>query len=170
VALVSQQVMDETWPAVAQVSPATILTMQREWRKAQKHLAAFIMETSLPLGDHTAGLALYIHLVSYQAFLRSGARFRKITRDTVEQLSRKTAARIEALRAQPAPLDALPAAFATEPTVLAYTIEALLEPPDDAPGDLSEEAFWQVLHLLATAAECLHEAGEPPAAGVFFTP
>ena len=108
--------------------------------------------------------------MSYQAFLRSGARFRKITRGTVERESLKTAARIEALRAQPAPLDALPAAFATEPTVLAYTVEALLEPPDDAPGDLSEEAFWQVLHLLATAAECLHEAGEPPAAGVFFTP
>lgn len=162
--------MDETWPAVAQVSPATALKMQKEWRKAQKHLAAFVIEASLPLGEHAAGLALYIHLVSYRAFLRSGARFRKITRDTVERVSRETADRIQALRAQPAPLDALPAAFPTEPTVLAYAVEALLEPSDDAPGDLSEDAFWQVLHILATAAECLHEAGAPPAAGAFFTP
>jgi hypothetical protein len=107
--------------------------------------------------------------VTYQAFLRSGARFRKISRDTVERTDRETAAHIDALRARATPLHSLPAAFpTTEPVVLAYVIEALVEPSDD-PEELSEEELWQVLHILATAAACLHEAGTPPK-GATFTP
>lgn len=165
--LVTQQVMDETWPAMAQAPPVAVLKMQREWQKAQKHLASFVTAASLRLEEHAAGLALYIHLVTYQAFLRSGARFRKISRDTVERAARETTAHIDALRAQPAPLHSLPAAFpTTEPVVLAYVIEALVEPSDD-PEELSEEEFWQVLHILATAAACLHEAGTPPKSATF---
>ena len=159
--------MDETWPEVAQGSPAALLKMQREWQKAQKHLSAFVMSASLALREHAAGLALYIHLVIYRAFLRSGARFRKISRDGVERASRETAARIEALRAQAAPLHSLPATFpTTEPAVLAYSVEALLEPSDE-PSELSEDEAWQVFHILATAAECLHEAGSPSRSATF---
>jgi hypothetical protein len=137
------------------------LKMQHEWQKAQKHLANFVTSASLRLGEHAAGLALYVHLVTYRAFMRTGARFRTITEHAVERVSRETAARIEALRSQPAPLNAWPLALPTpEPVVLAYAIEALMEPSEDL-DELSDEEFWQVLHIVATAAECLHEAGTP---------
>ncbi len=164
--LVNQRVMDEMWPEMARASPAAILKMQHEWRKAQKSLANFVTSASLRLEEHAAGLALYVHLVTYRAFLRTGARFRTITEHAVERVSADTAARIEALRSQPAPLNAWPFALpTTEPVVLAYAVEALMEPSDDL-DELSDEDFWEVLRIVATAAECLHEAGTPSGGAV----
>lgn len=159
--LVSSAVMDETWRMVGGSSTARIRRMQKQCGKDQEELTAFVLAFTSDLRPEAVGLALYVHLVVAQAFRRCQVKFRKIKQETIERIWKDNFAFINDLKSAGYSFShfSLPAHLASEPTVLQYVIDALTEEDDVDPVTLTETEFWQILQVLKTFADCMHDAG-----------
>lgn len=159
-ALVSPQLMEETWRAVGAMSDAEIRRRQGLCGKEQEELTSFVLAFTADLEREAMGLALYAHFVIVEAFRRSKVRFRRLKAAKIENTWRENFGFINDLKAAGytrAPFE-LKAELTAEPAVMQYVIDALTESNEDDPIDLSEEDFWHILQVLKTVADCLHAA------------
>src|SRR5262245_48448315 len=158
--LVSSSLMEETWQAVGGSSTAAVRRMQKQCGKDQEELTAFVLAFTSDLRPEALGLALYVHLVVAQAFRRTGIKFRKLEAGKIERTWKENFAFINDLKTAGYTYShfSLPTNLTSEPAVLQYVIDALTE--DDAidPVALTEAEFWQILQVLKTLADCMHDA------------
>ena len=158
--LVSSAVMDETWRVVGGSSAGEIRRMQKQCGKDQEELTAFVLAFTSDLRPEAVGLTLYVHLVVAQAFRRCEVKFRRIKQKTIERTWKDNFAFINDLKSAGYSRShfSLPAHLTSEPSVLQYVIDALTEEDDDDPVTLTEVEFWQILQVLKTFADCMHDA------------
>jgi hypothetical protein len=161
-AIVDAQVMEATWKAVGAMSEAQIRHTQALCAKQQQELTGFAMVFTSDLPAEAIGLALYVSLVVMEAFRRSGARFGKLKPAKIERAWNASVGFVGDLRAaghSQAPFQLNPD-LVSEPAVMQYVIDALTEQDPDDPVALSDEAFWRILQVLKTVADCMHLAGQ----------
>ena len=158
--LVSSSVMGETWQAVGGSSTAAVRRMQKQCGKDQEELTAFVLAFTSDLRPEALGLALYVHLVVAQAFRRSGVKFRKLESGKIERTWKENFAFINDLKAAGYTCShfSLPTHLTSEPAVVQYVIDALTEEDDADLVVLTEDEFWQILQVLKTLADCMHDA------------
>jgi len=161
VPLVSSAVMDETWRAIGGSSTAAVRRMQKQCGKDQEELTGFVIAFTSDLRPEAFGLALYVHLVVAQAFRRSGVKFRKVKPGRIERTWKENFVFINELKTAGYTCShfSLPTHLASEPALLQHVIDALTEEDDADPVALSEAEFWQILQVLKTFADCMHDAG-----------
>ena len=159
-ALVSPQLMEETWHAAAVMPPNAALHRQELCGKEQPELTGFVIGFTSELPPDAVGLALYAYVVVMEAFRRTETRFRKIHPGKIERAWKDNFAFLNDLKH--AGHTRLPfrleADRSSEPAVLQYVIDALTEQDDEDPVDLAELDFWHILQVLKTVADCMHDA------------
>lgn len=159
-ALVSSQLMEETWRAVGAMSEPEIRKRQGLCGKEQQELTGFVLGFTSDLPQETLGLALYVHFVVIEAFRRSGAAFRTIKPGKIEHAWKDNFGFINDLKAAGrtrSPFQ-LPETLISEPAVMQYVIDALTEETDDDPVALADEDFWYIVQVLKTVTDCMHDA------------
>ncbi|MDH4189019.1 MAG: hypothetical protein OEW21_02280 [Betaproteobacteria bacterium] len=159
-ALITSQQMEDTWRAVGAFSNSEIRKRQALCGKEQEELTGFVLGFASDLPTEALGLALYVHFVVVEAFRRSGYKFARITPAKIDLAWKNNSAFVNELRAAGRtrmPLS-LPAGTASEPAVMQYVIDALMEESDDDPVALADDDFWHIVQVLKTVADCLHDA------------
>jgi hypothetical protein len=159
-ALVSAQLMEETWRAVGALSEREIRRRQRLCGEEQEELTGLVLGFTSNLPEEALGLALYAHFVVVEAFRRSGAAFLKIARGKIERAWKDNFGFINDLRAAGytrSPFQ-LREDMSSEPAAMQYVIDALTEENKDDPVPLTDQDFWRVLQVLKTVTDCMHEA------------
>jgi hypothetical protein len=156
-ALVSEELMEQTWRRMGGISRAEALRLQKACGKEQEELTGFVIGYTASLSPEAVGLALYAHVVIAEAFRRTGAKFRTIKPGKIM----RTWAQAKELVASLEPLGRPPAdqhAQATsEPAVFRYILGAM-DPDQEAPVELTDDEFWHMLCVLKTVSDCLHDA------------
>lgn len=153
--------MEATWRSVGAATAPEIRRMQKQCAKDQPELTAFAIGFTADLGHEAIGLALYTHLVVAQAFRRTRAKFSRVKAARIDRAWKDNFAIINELKAAGhtcAPFQ-FPAEKTSEPVALQYVVDALTEQNEDDPVSMTEQDFWQVLQVLKTCCDCMHEAG-----------
>lgn len=152
--------MEETWRAVAASSDAAVRRLQQQCGKDQTELTGFVFGFTSDLKPEALGLALYVHCVVAQAFRRSGVKFRKIKPGKIERTWKDNFAFVNDLKAAGYTCSHfhVPTDLTSEPAVLQYVIDALTEEDEADPIALTEAEFWQILQVLKTFSDCMHDA------------
>lgn len=158
--LISPELMENTWRSVASMSSDELRRRQDLCGKEQEELTSFVLAATTDLSPDAAGLALYIHLVVVEAFRRTKIPFRKVDSGTVERLWQESFGFINDLKRaghgrQPFQLEA---SLCAEPAALQYVVDALTETDADDPVDFADDDFWQILRILKTLVDCMHDA------------
>jgi len=153
--------MDATWQSVGAASAVEIRRMQKQLAKDQDRLTFFVLGFTSDLNPEALGLALYVHLVAAQAFRRSRAKFQRVNAEKIDRAWKDNFAVINELKAAGhtrTPF-AFPSHLTSEPAVLQYIVEALTEHDEADPISLTNDEFWQILQVLKTYCDCMHDAG-----------
>lgn len=159
--LIGPTLMEATWRSVGASSAIEMRRMQKQSGKDQEELTKFVLGFTSDLSEQALGLALYMHLVVSQAFRRSRAKFRKVTAAQIDRAWKDNFAVINELKSAGhagAPF-AFPSHLTSEPAALQYIVEALTEQDEADPISLVEHEFWQILQVLKTHCDCMHDAG-----------
>jgi hypothetical protein len=158
--VVSPTQMEETWRSVAASSPEEIRKMQKASGTKQEELTAFVLAFLSGLSSEALGLALWVHLVVMQAFLRSGSRFKRVKPNKIERAWRENQTLCAELwsSAEDDPYGELAHREASEPAVVQYIIDAMTEVSPDDPIAISEEERRKAVQVLKTVSDCLHDA------------
>jgi hypothetical protein len=154
--------MDETWRALGGSSTAAVRRMQKQCGKDQQELTGFVLAFTSDLRPEVLGLARYAHLVVAEAFRRSGVKFGKIKSGRIERTWKENFAFTNGLESAgytSCSHFSLPIHLTSEPAVLQYIIDALTEEDGADPVVLTETEFWQIVQVLKTFADCMHDAG-----------
>ena len=158
--LVSPVQMEKTWQAVGAMDEGEIKRRQKLCGKEQEELTAFMLAYLSDVEPEAMGLALYEHLVVVEAFRRSGAQFRKLKVNRIENTWKDNFGFVNDLRAagRPRAPFQLDPGLSSEPAVMQYVIDALTEENEDDPIPISDNDFWRILHVLKTVTDCMHSA------------
>ena len=159
-ALISPELMEQTWRSVAEMPSQELRRRQDLCGEEQEHLSSFVLAFTSDLSPDAIGIALYVHLVVVEAFRRTKALFREIKPGTIERAWKDNFGFVNDLKQagygrQPFQLD--PRQY-SEPAALQYVVDALTETDEDDPVDLEDNDFWQVLQVLKTVVDCMHNA------------
>ncbi|MGQ0752674.1 MAG: hypothetical protein ACT4PS_19305 [Betaproteobacteria bacterium] len=152
--------MEETWKSVAVMSDAELRRKQGLCGKEQQELTGFVLAFTSDVSPEALGLVLYAHLVVIEAFRRSGAEFRNLKANRVEDTWKGNFAFINDLKAaghRRAPFQLSPK-LSSEPFVMQYVIDALTEQDESDPVALTDDDFWRIMQVLKTVADCMHFA------------
>jgi hypothetical protein len=57
-----------------------------------------------------------------------------------------------------------PPNLSSEPAVLQYIVDALTEEDETDPISMTDDEFWQILQVLKTVSDCMHDAARAPIA------
>jgi hypothetical protein len=158
--VVSPDQMEETWQSVAASSPEAIEKMQKACGAKQEELTAFVLAYLSELSNEALGLALWVHLVLMQAFLRSGKRFKRVKPNKIERVwrdNRKLCAELWS-STEDDPYEKLAEREVSEPSVIEYIIDAMTETNPDDPISISEDERRHAVQVLKTVSDCLHDA------------
>lgn len=162
-ALISPELMEATWTAVAQMEPHDLQRLQKLCGDDQEELTAFALAYLTERSPDAAGVGLYTHVVLMEAFRRTQSRFRKIGPEDVVRKWEDNTAFVDALaeaRYGRQPLRVDPDRHA-EPAALQYVFDALTEEDEDDPVDIDEDDFCHVVGVLKTVIDCMHDAQLP---------
>lgn len=159
-ALISSELMEETWQSMAQMSGDQLQKRQALCGKEQEALTGFVFTFTSDLSPDAAGVALYAHLVLIEAFRRTKARFRTIKPAKIKQAWADNGAFIDELERaghgrEPFRLDA---DRYTEPAALQYAVDALTEADEEDPVDIDDDEVRIALRVLKTVVDCMHDA------------
>ena len=159
-ALISPELMEETWKSVAQMSADQLQRRQALCGEEQEELTGFALAFLADLSPDAGGVGLYAHVVLMEAFRRTNARFRKLSAAKIERAWEANLDFVEELKRavkgrQPFQVqaDKYP-----EPAALQYAVDALTEVDEEDPVDIADDEFWHVLRLLKTIVDCMHDA------------
>jgi hypothetical protein len=158
-ALISPELMEETWQSVAQMSVDQLQQLQVLCGKEQEDLTGFVFGFTSDLSPDAAGVALYSHVVLIETFRRTDARFRTIEPGEIERAWNDNLEYIDDLkragnRREPF---RLPDTY-SEPAALQYAMGALAEEDEEDPVDIADDEFWHALRVLKTVIDCMHDA------------
>jgi len=158
--VVSPDLMEETWESVAASSPEAIERMQKACGVKQEELTAFVLAYLSDLSNDALGLALWVHLVIRQAFVRGGERFKRIKPNKIERAWRENQILFAELwsSAEDDPFEGLVEREIAEPSVVRYIVDAMTETNPDDPIAISEEECRHAVQVLKTVSDCLHDA------------
>lgn len=159
-ALISPELMEQTWRSVAEMPSHELQRRQELNGVEQEQLSSFVLAFTADLSPDAIGLALYLHLVVLEAFRRTKTRFRQIGSGKIESAWKDNFGFVNDLKQagcgrQPFRLEA---SRYSEPAALQYVVDALTEADEEDPVDLDDDDFWQVLQVLKTAVDCMHDA------------
>lgn len=158
--VVSPDLMEETWESVAASSPEAIEKMQKACGAKQEELTAFVLAYLSEFSNEALGVALWVHLVARQAFVRSGARFKRIKPNKIERAWRDNQNLFAELwsSAEDDPYEELAEREIAEPSVVRYIVDAMTETHPDDPISISDEECRHAVQVLKTVSDCLHDA------------
>jgi len=160
--LVDSALMETTWRTIGGAAAGEMRRMQQQCGKDQEELTGFVLGFTSDLGSEASGLLLYVQLVVAQSFRRGGAKFRKIKPGAIMRAWQANFAAIEELKAsghERAPF-AFPPTLTAEPTVMQYVVDALTEADESDPITMTDEQYWQMLQVLKTSCDCMHDAAK----------
>jgi hypothetical protein len=158
--IVSAALMGKTWQSVAASSPKEILRLQKQCGKTQEELTGFVIGFTSDCSEDAVGLAMWIHLVVMQAFLRSRMKLKRIAPARIERTWRENEGLFNSALSGPIsdPYTVLVQSETSEPAVLRYIAEALTEDDPDDPIDITDAERLHLMRILKTVTDCLHEA------------
>jgi hypothetical protein len=149
--------MDETWQKVGALSSVQILRLQQTCRKEQEELTGFVIGLASELRPDAMGLVLYAYVVITEAFRKSGTKFRAIKPGTIMRTWEATKTLIASLKEHSRLNVEQYAESVSEPAVFRYTLGAMSPDQEDA-VELTDDEFWQILCILQTVSDCLHDS------------
>lgn len=152
--LVGREAMEAAAEAFSVASREDKVELERRCGRLQEDLTAFAVVYSMGLANRA--LVLGAFAVIFDAFLRSGARFRKIRPGEITHAWKASAAFVRDL-GPPGAADAT-----SEPEVVRFILD-LLEARAAATID-PESPEWVAVRILKVAADCLNRAGILPPA------
>lgn len=159
-ALISPELMEQTWQSVAEMSPLELRRLQDLCAEQQEELSDFVLAFTSDLSPDATGLALYVSLVVIEAFRRTKTPLRKIGSGKIEAAWKDSFGFVEDLKEAGCGREPfrLEGSRYSEPAALQYVVDALTEADEDDPVDLEDDDFWQVLQVLKTVVDCMHGA------------
>ncbi len=156
-AIISEQLMEETWQRVAASTPAHAVRLQEKCGLEQQELAGIVIGFTVELRPDVCALALYLHVVISESFRQSGVKLRRIKPGKIMRTWELSHAFVEYLKLQDPSNLSQAIESTTEPAVFSYVLDALSEDQDD-PVVLDDAEFWHIVRVLKTVTDCLHDA------------
>ena len=152
-------VVEATWQRIGVAEGAVISALQRKCGLSQPELTAFVIGFTEDLRPDAMGLTLYAMVVVYEVFRVHHVKIRKARERVVLRQWEMARAFTEELRERGlSRRDILVADINTaEPYAFRYVIEAFTEQSEDDSIEISDDEFWQMLAVLRTVIETLHE-------------
>ena len=147
--LVSPELIEKTWKAVATSSEQQILKMQRNHKKTQPALTQFIYTHLFGLREDAAGVGMYVYHVVLQAFSRILPKPGRVRRAQIQRYI-DAGALVEDYDPK------TKIAESSEPHVLLYVYEALTDDEDEVV--LSHTERVQIFNALHLVISCLHDS------------
>ncbi len=156
-AIISEQLMEETWQKVSASTPAQAVRLQEKCSLEQQELAGFVIGFTMELRPDVCALALYLHVVISESFRQSGVKLRRIKPGRIMRTWDLSHTFVEHLKPQ-GRLNSSPAIESTtEPAVFGYILGALSEDHEES-VILDDAEFWHIMRVLKTVTDCLHDA------------
>ena len=159
-ALITPELMEETWQSVATMSPKELQKRQGLCGKEQQELTGFVLAFTSDLRPDAMGLALYVQFVVIEAFRRTKIQFRKIKPGKIQRTWTDNFGFINDLRQAgytSKPFQLNPGGL-SEPAALQYVVDALTEQDEEDVIEFDENDFWHMLQVLKTVIDCMHDA------------
>jgi hypothetical protein len=159
--IVQPELVEATWRRVGALGPSAALKLQQDSGKVQPEIVGFVIGFTNHLRPDAIGLALYVMLVVLEMFRADrGRRLSKVREAVITRHWEANRQWASEVRATGLSVESLGDTVAptTEPHVFRYIVEALTEENQDDPVSLSDEEAWQLVAVLKTVAESLHDA------------
>lgn len=157
--LISEKVVEKTWKEAANISPQHANKEILKVGQSQPELLAFLMESTDDLSSEAQELTIYLFFVIYRMFHTSGTRIRRVTSREITECHDKNQNLLKDLESQDAFFDKVTTfQVLSQPYVMKYVSEALLEEEEDFSG-LSEEENRLLFLLMKTVVDALDKAG-----------
>ena len=159
---ISEEIVEASWREAAQLTPEESSQAMETLARAQPDLLAFVCEMTEESSQNAKELAFYLFFVIYNMFAKSVSEaLPRIPGDQIlEQLEANEAFLERLAPAHPKfMMRAAETHLASQPHVLAYLAEALVEPEDEADvDDLGEDELGLIFLVLKTVIDLLdHE-------------
>jgi len=163
-ALVPEDVVEQTWRRIGALDPVSARRGMELAARRQPALLPYVMAYTDDSRPVVRELAVYLYLVVLNMFYSVPAhRLRRVTPRQLDRAIAEREASLEKLSgAHPRFLE--PAARAlidTQPHVLRYVTEAILEPEDEVLEDLTQDEQGLLFLVLGTVIEVLDGACAP---------
>jgi hypothetical protein len=153
----SEEFVEKTWQEAAGLGPDKADREMRAMGKNQPDLLAFLMTFTEDFGQEAKELAVYLGFVVYRMFMGAGGVIPNITSRTIMAEYNKNARLLKSLKGAGAGIfdEVARAASSSQPHVVQYVIEALMEESEEDDLELGEEDIALLFVLLKTEIEVL---------------
>lgn len=160
-AVISEEIVEASWKEAAQLSPGQSAKAMEDLARAQPDLLAFVCEMTEDSSQNAKELAFYLFFVTFKMFQKGSPEpLEKIPGARIlEQLENNEAFLEKLAPAHPKfMMRAAESHLASQPHVLAYLAEALVEPEEeDDLDDLDNEELGLIFLILKTVVDLLDE-------------
>lgn len=161
--IIPEALVEETWLEVGALSESQARKQMEQIAKSQPALLAFVLAATADLPTDAQQVAVYLYAVIHRMFEKSAGRLTPATPQAVEAAfegNKTFLGKFE--HAHERFLEkAAETAASSQPFVMKYLVEALLESPEgDDPVVLSDEEIGLIFLVLKTAIDIL-DAGVP---------
>ena len=161
--VIPADLVEETWREVGSCSIAQAKEVMNRLGKSQNNLLSFVVIFTQDLEPDAQELAVYLFTVIFRIFEKaSSGRIRRVKQGEIVAAYERTEKFVEKfIGAHERFLEAAAASLtSTQPFVMQYLVEALLEAPEEQqnPVILSDEDSGQIFLVLITAIGLLDRA------------
>jgi hypothetical protein len=160
--MIPADLVEETWREVGSSSTAQAKSLMNRLGKSQNNLLSFVVIFTQELEPDAHGLAVYLFTVIFRIFEKaSSGRIRRVRQGEIVAAYERTEQFVEKfIGAHERFLEAAAISLtSTQPFVMQYLLEALLEAPEEEePVILSDEDSGQIFLVLSTAIGLIDRA------------
>jgi hypothetical protein len=155
--------VEKTWRDVAGYTARRVEREMEQAGNAQPALLAFVTASTEACSAEVQGLALYLYFAIFQMFKRgTSKRIPQIPEEAVEAQFDTNETKLQQLEnAGPSKMqEAAQSELSVQPFVMAYLVEAIMEPGEDDAPTLTDDDGGLLFLVLKTVVDVLHEARE----------
>ena len=163
--VILETLVEETWQEVGSLSMTEAQQSMSQIAKSQPGLLAFVMGATGDLQADAQQVAVYLFVVIHRMFEKAAGGIRRAEPQAIDAVYERNEAFLEKFEGAHSRFlnKAAESMTSSQPFVMKYLVEALMEPPEgDEPVILSDEETGVIFLVLKTVVDVFDEATQHP--------